>query len=129
MKLLLDTHIWIWSLVEPRRLSKPVRTALQDKSNQLWLSPLSIWELIILRERGRVTLEGPLEPWIKQAKEKAPMQEATLTTEVVLAVKKVTLPHRDPVDWFLAATAQYYSLTLVTADKALLAGSGFTTLN
>ena len=48
MKLLLDTHIWLWSVLEPHRLSRRVAKALQDSSNELWLSPISIWELIVL---------------------------------------------------------------------------------
>ena len=52
MKLLLDTHIWVWSLSEPSRLSPGVTRALDSKSSELWLSPISLWELGILVEKG-----------------------------------------------------------------------------
>lgn len=57
MRLLLDTHILLWALLEPARLSKRVATALQDPANELWVSPISTWEMILLAEKGRVILE------------------------------------------------------------------------
>ena len=54
MKLLLDTHIWLWALLEPELLAAPVRAALQAPENELWLSPVSVWEATMLAERGRV---------------------------------------------------------------------------
>lgn len=52
MKLLLDTHIWLWSLLEPERLGPEVRRAFEGSGNELWLSPISIWETLMLVERG-----------------------------------------------------------------------------
>jgi PIN domain nuclease of toxin-antitoxin system len=52
MKLLLDTHIWLWSVLEPERLSRRVSKEIQDMSNELWLSPISVWELIVLWQKG-----------------------------------------------------------------------------
>jgi len=46
LKLLLDTHILLWSLIEPERLSHHVATALEDPANELWLSPVAIWEVL-----------------------------------------------------------------------------------
>ena len=56
MKVLLDTHIWIWSQVEPERLSKRLSRLLAAGDTELWLSPISIWELLLLAERRRVDL-------------------------------------------------------------------------
>jgi PIN domain nuclease of toxin-antitoxin system len=58
----------------------------------------------------------------------APIREAPLTAEVVLASKKISLPHRDPADTFLAATAHSFGLTLVTSDLRLLSAKGFSSL-
>ena len=55
MKLLLDTYIWIWSVAEPERLSSRVRNALDSSENEIWLSPISIWEFLLLVEKGRLT--------------------------------------------------------------------------
>ena len=58
MRLLLDTHIWVWSQLEPDRLSRRVRAALQNPEVELWLSPISVWELLLLIEGRRVTVTG-----------------------------------------------------------------------
>jgi PIN domain nuclease of toxin-antitoxin system len=60
MKLLLDTHIWLWSLLEPKNLTRRVAGALQNPRNELWLSSISTCEVLILSEKGRVVLtESP----------------------------------------------------------------------
>ena len=73
-------------------------------------------------------LEPTAEEWIALALSKVPMKEASLTTEVVMATHRVELPHGDPVDQLLAATARVFDLTLLTADQSLLRGTGFSTL-
>src|SRR5688500_12465906 len=58
LKLLLDSHIWLWSLARPARLSRRVRSALTRAGSELWLSPVSVWEVLVLAERGgRVKLD------------------------------------------------------------------------
>jgi PIN domain nuclease of toxin-antitoxin system len=52
MRLLLDTHIWIWSLAEPKRLSRRVQNELRDVNNELWLSPVSTWEALLLHAKA-----------------------------------------------------------------------------
>ena len=130
MNLLLDTHIWLWSHAEPERLTKRVGAALADESNQLWLSPISIWEFLLLTERGRVRVSRGTPPadWVEAALSRAPMHDAPLTREVAVRSRSVRLDHEDPADRFLAATANVYDLTLVTADDRLLRGKGFRTL-
>ena len=118
MKLLLDTHIWLWSLREPHRLGRRTRRELESGNNELWLSPISAWEAFLLNARGRIRLHGSLAEWLERAT--AHLQEAPLTHEIVLAAQQLPLPHPDPADRFLAATAQVLGLTLVTADERLL---------
>lgn len=120
MNYLLDTHIWLWSLLEPERLSAKVKTALTARDARLWLSPLSVWEALLLIERGRVTVDAPGERWIREALERVPIAEAPITHEVAFASRALKTRHRDPVDRFLAATAQVFDYTLVTADTNLL---------
>ena len=124
MKLLLDTHIWIWSLLQPERMAPRVQRALEDPANEKWLSPISVWELLILVEKKRVSLDVTVDEWVAQAMAIAPLREAPLTTEVALATSETRLSHRDPADAFLVATAKVFDLTLVTADARLLAAKG-----
>lgn len=128
MKLLLDTHIWIWSLLEPSKIAPRIAKALGNPANEKWLSPISVWEFRVLVEKGRIKLNMGLEEWIAQALTEFSPREAPLTTEVVLAMSKVQLPHRDPADAFLAATAKVFQLTLVTADTRLRAARGISFL-
>ena len=120
MKLLLDTHIWLWSLTAPHRLGRKVRAQLERKANEVWLSPISVWELLVLAERGRVRLDAEPRAWVAEALERSPLEEAALNHEVALRSREVSLPHQDPADRFLVATALTYELTLVTADETMI---------
>jgi PIN domain nuclease of toxin-antitoxin system len=118
LKLLLDTHIWLWALSEPSRLSRRVREEMKKPENELWLSPVSTWEALLLNARGRIRLPVNLADWLSKAT--ASLREAPFTHEIVLLAQQLPLPHRDPADRFLAATAQVMNLTLVTGDDRLL---------
>jgi PIN domain nuclease of toxin-antitoxin system len=120
MKLLLDTHIWLWALLEPERLTNAVRTALESPDNELWLSPISVWEAMVLAERGRVTVNAAPAEWVREMVRAIPRREAPLTHDIALASRELSLSHQDPADRFLAATARVLGLTLVTADERLL---------
>ncbi len=128
MRLLLDTHIWVWSQLEPERLSGKVASALGSAENELWLSPISVWELVLLVAKERLAVDHSLDAWIEKAMEEMPTREAPLTHQIVLASRTVDLPHRDPADRFLAATAKVMDLTLVTADAQLAEASDVSVL-
>lgn len=128
MKLLLDTHMWLWSLLEPARISARVASALEAPGTELWLSPISVWETMILIQRGRLRVDGDPVTWINSSLRASPTREAPLTREVAIRSAVVKLPHRDPADRFLAATALVQELTLVTADRRLLRSREYKTL-
>ncbi len=128
MRLLLDTHIWLWSLLEPGRLSRRVKRELADPASELWLSPISVWELSVLLRRGRVRLEHGFHEWVETALDRAPLREAPVTNDVAMATHDIDRPHRDPADRFLVATATVFDLTLVTGDQRLIAAKGIATL-
>jgi PIN domain nuclease of toxin-antitoxin system len=118
LKLLLDTHVWLWSLGEPRKLSKRVLRELSDPDNELWLSPISVWEALNLYAKGRFELNRAVREWMTEATSR--FREAPLTYDIALAAHLLPFPHRDPADRLLAATAEVLGLTLVTADDRLL---------
>jgi PIN domain nuclease of toxin-antitoxin system len=120
MKLLLDTHIWLWSILEPKRLSSRVAEALENPESELWLSPISIWELRNLCEKGRMAVDEEIDVWIPRAMRALPLREASVTFEVARETGRLQLPHCDPADHFLVATARVFELTLVTSDEHLL---------
>ena len=117
MRLLLDTHIWLWNFQDQRRLGRRVLRHLQDKENELWLSPMSTWEALTLNHEGRIRIKEDLAIWLAQAT--AGTREAPLTHEIALVARQLQM-HQDPADRILAATAEVLDLTLVTADQRLL---------
>jgi PIN domain nuclease of toxin-antitoxin system len=117
LKLLLDTHIWLWLLTRPEQLGPRAFQQIKDQNNELWLSPISTWEVLTLNFKGRIRLSGDLKTWLAQAT--AGTHEAPLTHEIALVARQITL-HQDPADRILAATAQVLDLTLLTADSRLL---------
>lgn len=128
MKLLLDTHILLWSLLEPGRLSGRVSSELENPHNELWLSPITTWEIMILSEKKRVRLDTDPQSWMREVLNAIPFTEAELNHEIAIQSRTVDLPHQDPADRFLVATAMVYQLTLVTADHRLLGTQSITTL-
>lgn len=117
MRFLLDTHIWYWLVTDVGRIGRRTIGELTDSTNELWLSPISTWELLMLHAKGRVRLSGDRDSWLARAIRGT--QEAPLTHEIAQAAVQIPL-HRDPADRFLAATAQVLDMTLVTADDKLL---------
>ena len=120
MRLLLDTHIILWSAAEPEKLSQNIKEELKNDSNELWFSPISVWEIILLAEKGRISLGPDIEKSVREIFRKIPLNEATLNHEVAIQSRSVRLPHQDPADRFLAATAIVYDFTLVTADSRII---------
>jgi PIN domain nuclease of toxin-antitoxin system len=118
-RFLLDTHIWLWALDDPDRLSEKVAEQIASEKNELWLSPISIWELIMLRKKGRIAADEDFDDLMPRVLRALPVREAPLNFEVAREMCLVKLPHRDPADRFLVATARVFELVLVTADKHL----------
>lgn len=121
---LLDTHILLWSLLQPERLSPEVATELEAPDNSLWLSPITTWEVIVLAEKGRIELDRAPIDWMKDVLETLSFSEAAMNHEVAIESRKIALPHQDPADRFIAASAIIYGLTLITADAHLLSAAG-----
>jgi PIN domain nuclease of toxin-antitoxin system len=118
LRLLLDTHIWLWSLQDTNRLAKPVRRELANPQNEKWLSPISTWEALALHFKGRVALLPNLPDWVERATK--PFREAPFTHQIAAVAREFTFSHQDPADRFLVATAKVLGLTFVTADRSLL---------
>ena len=120
MKILLDTHIWIWYLSGSARLPKRYRETLDRDNNQIWLSPISVWETLILAEKGKLSLKPEPISWIQQSLKRWPIKEAPLNIQISIRSRQLDLPHQDPADRFISATALIYDLTLMTIDERLI---------
>lgn len=119
MKLLLDTHIWIWYALGDSQLSSNLRSLIAADTTELWLSPISIWEVLLLVEKGRISLQVDAATWIDQSLKALACREAALNHQIAILSRQVNLPHQDPADRFIAATALHYQLQLATVDARL----------
>jgi PIN domain nuclease of toxin-antitoxin system len=128
MRLLLDTHIWLWSFREPHKLTSEVQRAIANPVNDRFLSAVSIWEAILLLEKGKIVIVKDFGEWFEQSRIELELKEAPLDWKVVHEMRFTMLGYKDPADRFLAATARAYDLTLVTADQRLLCIAGLKTL-
>ncbi len=119
MKYLLDTHIWLWSLLEPENLRGAVVQVLEDEENELFISPITVWETLVLAEKGRIELAPSPNEWVAEALKRSQVKEATLSHNIAIKSRRIELPHQDPADRFIAATAWENDLTLITEDEKL----------
>ena len=120
MNVLLDTHIWLWSFLEPGRIRRKLAAILEEPANQLWLSPVSVWEAMVLFQLRRIQIASDPAVWIRQALVKGLTTEAALTHEIAIHSRMIDLTHKDPADRFLVATALVNGFAFATADRNLL---------
>lgn len=125
MKILLDTHIAIWALCQPDKLKKNQLSSLENPANELWLSAISIWEIRYLLDSKALSYKGSLEELFYELSEVLSIREAPFSTQVVFNASKIKLPHKDPADWMIAATARALKLKLMSEDKQIKRGTGF----
>jgi PIN domain nuclease of toxin-antitoxin system len=119
--LLLDTHVWIWSQVQPEKLGQRSVQALLAPEHANMICTISTLELARLLAVGMISLAVPLHEWIEQSLRELAATTLPLTHEI--AVEAHALPsafHKDPADRTLVATARIHRLTLLTADEWIL---------
>lgn len=119
-RFLLDTHIWYWYLIGSPKLGDAIQNTIDENLGSCYLSPISVWEVGMLHKKGRIELMNGLVAWLDQANNVFPLHEAKLTATVAVKSHQLSLPHKDPADHFIAASAIVYRLTLITVDKHLL---------
>ena len=123
MKLLLDTHIFIWWADDPEKLSHTALSALEDEANELILSVASVWEMQIKIQLGKLKLSLPLKELIKNQQETNDLTVSPVILTHVLALDTLPFHHKDPFDRLLIAQSLEEDLTLVTADSKFSAYS------
>ena len=123
MKLLLDTHTFIWWADQPEKLSPDALSALEDEANELLLSVASVWEMQIKIQLGKLKLSLPLKELIKNQQEANDLTVSPVTLTHVLAVDALPYHHKDPFDRLLIAQSIAEGLTIVTADSQFSAYS------
>ena len=119
MRLLLDTHAFLWLLGSPEKLSRAALQACQDPENTLWLSLVSIWEIQIKVQLKKLRLEAPLSELVEASLRENQMELLPIELAHILALDGLPHHHRDPFDRLLIAQAQIADVPLVTGDSAI----------
>jgi PIN domain nuclease of toxin-antitoxin system len=117
VKILIDTHCWLWWFAQPERLSDEAIACIVDEVNEVWFSVASVWEMGIKVAIGKLPLPEQLDSYISNRM--VQLGARSLDISVNHALKAGTLPlhHRDPFDRMLIAQAQVENMTIVTADN------------
>jgi PIN domain nuclease of toxin-antitoxin system len=120
VRLLLDTHAWLWRLLDPERISAGAEAAIVDPDNELLLSPISTWETLVLARKGRLSLSPSPREWVLDALRRSAPTAVPLSQGIAMRSEALDgFSSEDPADRFLVATALELELTLVTADGAM----------
>ena len=123
MRALLDTHVLLWWLDDPGRLSVAQREVIASANTEspLLVSDISLWEVATLHSLGRISLAIPLREWLADAV--APPLVRRQAISPAVAAEVAALPdsfHRDPADRILVATARVLGATLLTQDRRIV---------
>lgn len=119
MKILLDTHVWLWLQADPDRLSDDALERLRDSTNDLYLSAASGWEIAIKHALGKLPLPDPPERYVPSRLETSGVAALPVDMRHALRVSGLPPHHQDPFDRLLVAQAQLDDLRLMTVDPQM----------
>lgn len=115
----MDTHVFLWLMTEPNRVSPGVRAACLDEANRLVLSVVSLWEMQIKSSLGKLTLHVPLRQILAEQVEQGPFEILAVQADHILALDSLPSHHQDPFDRLLIAQAISENLRLASQDHKI----------
>ena len=121
MRLLLDTHVFLWYIAGDPLLPTSFRGPIQDPANDAYLSVASVWEAVIKYGLGKLPLPSPPEEYLPRQRHRHRIASLPIDEGTFVHLAKLPLLHRDPFDRILASQALQHNLTIVTADDAVRA--------
>lgn len=119
MKLLLDTHIFLWFISGDGRLPDDARDAIRDPGNDVYLSVVSLWEIITKYKLGKLPLPHPPETYIPTQRIRHLIADLPLDEVSVTRLAPLPTIHRDPFDRMLICQALEHGMTIVTVDVTI----------
>jgi len=123
MRLLLDTHIFLWYISADPQLPVAVRDAIRDPANEVYLSAASVWEAVIKHALGKLALPKPPAEYLPHQREAHRIASLPIDEGAFVHLAGLPALHRDPFDRLLIAQALQHGVTLVTVDDAVRAYS------
>ncbi|MEA5508955.1 type II toxin-antitoxin system VapC family toxin [Crocosphaera sp. UHCC 0190] len=121
MRILLDTHIFLWFISGNNRLSIDVRDCIRDSDNEIYLSVVSIWECIVKYQLGKLPLPDSPEIYLPKERNRHQIVNLDLDEKSVIQLAQLPPLHRDPFDRMLICQALQNGLTIATIDEAIRA--------
>ncbi|MCY7277197.1 MAG: type II toxin-antitoxin system VapC family toxin [Phormidesmis sp. CAN_BIN44] len=121
MRILLDTHIFLWFINGDGQLSTDVRDAIRDSDNEVYLSAVSVWEAIVKYQLGKLPLPEHPETYLPKQRDRHQIASLALDENSVIQLAKLPPLHRDPFDRMLICQALQNGLTIATVDSAVRA--------
>jgi PIN domain nuclease of toxin-antitoxin system len=120
--ILLDTHVWVWWLAQPERLTKNARQVIERElaAGSVGISSFSVWELALLVQRGRLELSVDIADWVAESERIDGVTFHPVSNSI--ALQSVNLPgtfHPDPADRILVATSRQLAAAFVTGDAKI----------
>jgi len=117
--IVLDTHVWIWLVSEPKRLSKPAERAIRS-AKKIGIPAISLWEFAMLRAKGRIETDRPPLEWVRLALAQPRVELLPLTPAIAVHSSQLGGDfHGDPADRLIVATALAESAPLVSRDEKI----------
>lgn len=130
MKLLLDTHVWLWACEYPERLGPKTRKVIGNLAHERAVCAVSVLELARLVWSGDLVLRIPLDEWVEKTLEDLRADALPVTPQIAIEAYRLAEPfHRDPADRLIVACARLHELTLATADERILGWKHVSTLD
>lgn len=117
MNLLLDTHVFIWWSISPKRLSAQAKKLIADTDNGLFLSLASIWEMQIKIQLGKLELDISLVELIQQQQEVNELNLLSIELNHIYALSSLSNHHKDPFDRLIIAQSIVENINLISIDK------------
>ena len=121
MRVLVDTHVWLWMWSEPEKLRNETRTILEDPETDLHVSAVSAWEISVKAHAGRLRLPTDAGDWLADARHLADVTQLPIMFAHASRAGSLPAHHRDPFDRMLVAQALVEGLTIVTRDPVFAA--------
>lgn len=120
MRLLLDTHTFLWFIAGDRRLPEAWRSTVQDPENEVYLSAVSLWEAIVKYQLGKLPLPESPESYLPRQRDRHRIASLALDEPSVARLADLPMLHRDPFDRMIICRALQNGLSIVTVDDAIL---------
>ncbi len=120
MSYMMDTHVFLWAMVEPKKLSRLAVQILENDQSELLLSSVVVWEIVIKRNIGKIVFKKEnMEIFIHRAIEENGFISTPITIADALEMENLPMIHRDPFDRMLISQARVRNASLITADRII----------